>query len=142
MSKPSPAESKYLEVIRARMAEGSILCVWTGQRAADPHHPLGSFWESGKALEAHDWFVIPLSAEVHREYHRGAKSWAANYGEHADLLKAFWKSIGFEPGEFMFVGMAPKRAAWLNRVLIRIGGADGLRRDAEEGQGRGTRVQT
>jgi hypothetical protein len=36
------------------------------------------------------------------------------------LLKAFWKFIGFEPGEFMFVGMEPKRAAWLRRVLARL----------------------
>lgn len=36
------------------------------------------------------------------------------------LLKAFWKVIGFEPGEFMAVGMEPRRAAWLRRVLERL----------------------
>jgi len=41
------------------------------------------------------------------------------YGSHQDLLKAFWKSIGFEPGDLMFVGMAHKRAEWLRRVLAR-----------------------
>ncbi len=66
------------------------------------------------------WFVIPLSAEVHREYHRGPKTWAAKYGSHQDLLKAFWKSIGFEPGDFMTVGMPEKRAAWLERVLEKL----------------------
>jgi Protein of unknown function (DUF968) len=120
VSKPSAAESKYLEVIRARMAEGSILCVCTGQRATDPHHPLGSFWESGKGLKAHDWFVIPSSAEVHLEYHRGPKTWAAKYGSHQELLLTFWKSIGFERGDFMTVGMGPKRAASLDRVLHRL----------------------
>jgi hypothetical protein len=102
------------------MAEGSIRCVCTGGQATDPHHPLGSFWESGKGLKAHDWFVIPLSAEVHREYHRGAKTWAAKYGSHQELLKAFWKSTGFEPGGYMSVGMGPKRAAWLDRVIQRL----------------------
>jgi hypothetical protein len=70
-----------------------------GRAATDAHHPLGSFWASGKGLKAHDGFVIPLSAEVHREYHRGPKTCAIKYGSHRELLKAFWKSIGFEPGD-------------------------------------------
>jgi hypothetical protein len=36
------------------------------------------------------------------------------------LLKALWKFIGFESGEFMTVGMAPKRPEWLKRVLERL----------------------
>lgn len=91
-----------------------------GWASTCPHHPLGSFWESGKDLKAHDWFVLPLSMDVHRKYHRRPKAWDAKYGTHADLLKAFWVSIGFEPGDFMFAGMAPKRADWLRRVLSKL----------------------
>ena len=58
MSKPSAAESRYLEVVRARMAEGDIRSVINDEFATDPHHPLGNaFWETGKSLKAHDWFV-------------------------------------------------------------------------------------
>jgi hypothetical protein len=120
VSKPSAAEQKYLDVIRVRMAEGSIRCACTGRQAHDPHHPLGSFWESGKGLKAHDWFIIPLSHEAHREYHHSPKAWVQKYASHQDLLKAFWKKIGFQPGEFMFVGMSPKRAEWLKRVVQKL----------------------
>jgi uncharacterized protein DUF968 len=120
VSKPSAAELCYLANIRHKMREGSIRCVCTGKPATDPHHPLGSFWESGKGLKAHDWFVIPLSAEAHREYHHSPKAWAEKYGSHQELLKAFWKATGFALGEHMFVGMAPKRGAWLERVLARL----------------------
>jgi hypothetical protein len=79
------------------------------------------FWEIGKALKAHNWFVIPLSNEAHREYHAlGVREWVRRYGDHQSLLIAFWKAIGFEPGESMFEGMDPKRAAWLDRVLERL----------------------
>jgi hypothetical protein len=50
-----------------------------------------------------------------------AQVWEAAYSDHATLLEAFWKSIGFEPGPFMTVGMEPKRAAWLARVLDCLG---------------------
>ena len=38
----------------------------------------------------------------------------------AELLLAFWASIGFKPGDFMTTGMNEKRAAWLCRVLDRV----------------------
>jgi hypothetical protein len=30
------------------------------------------------------------------------------YGTHAELLLAFWASIGFKPGDFMTIGMNEK----------------------------------
>jgi hypothetical protein len=47
-------------------------------------------------------------------------SWKQRYGNPAELLLAFWGSIGFIPGPYMTVGMNQKRAAWLNRVLERL----------------------
>ncbi len=38
---------------------------------------------------------------------------------HAELLLAFWASMGFKPGDFMTIGMNEKRTAWLCRVLTR-----------------------
>lgn len=48
------------------------------------------------------------------------ETWERTFGTHQTLLKMFWTAIGFEPGEFMTVGMDPKRASWLNRVLARL----------------------
>jgi hypothetical protein len=40
------------------MAEGDIRLVINDEFATDPHQPLGNaFWETGKSLKAHDWFV-------------------------------------------------------------------------------------
>ncbi|TPQ31539.1 hypothetical protein C2U70_23870 [Bradyrhizobium guangdongense] len=68
-----------------------------------------------QALEAHDWFVLPLSMDVYREYHRGAKTWERKYGTYADPLLAFLASKGLEPGEFMLAG-----TEWFRRVLVRL----------------------
>jgi hypothetical protein len=86
------------------------------------HHPLGiAFWESGKGLKAHDWFVIPITTKEHRDYHGlGVETWERTYGQHKTLLKVFWASIGVAPGEWMTEGMEPKRAPWLRRVLQRL----------------------
>lgn len=69
---------------------------------------------------AHDWFIISLSKQAHDKYHANQTAFEAKYGTHDELLKAFWKSIGFEPGAYMVVGMEPKREAWLIRVLGRL----------------------
>jgi hypothetical protein len=41
----------------------------------------------------------------------GRESSERQLGSHETLLKAFWASIDFKPGDFMTVGMEPKRAA-------------------------------
>ena len=110
-----------MRVIGERMAEGEIRCRCIPKYlAVERHHPRGPLWETGGALKAHDWFVIPLSKQAHNEYHADASAWEAKYGTHAELLKSFWASIGFTPGDFLAVGMELKRAAWLMRVLARL----------------------
>src|SRR5437660_474104 len=47
----------------------------------------------------------------HDEYHRDAVVRVARYRTHAELLLAFWASMGFKPGDLMTVGMNQKRAA-------------------------------
>jgi hypothetical protein len=52
----------------------------------------------------------PLTLLQHREHHLwGKATWERKYSTHEMHLKLFSKSIGFEPGEFMIVGMEPKR---------------------------------
>ena len=67
-----------------------------------------------------DWFILPLSKQAHDEYHAAPVAWEAVYGTRADLLLAFWASMGFKPGDFRTTGMNEKRAAWLCRVLNRV----------------------
>lgn len=111
-----------MRIIGERMALGEIRCCCLPKYVAvERHHPTGAKWETGKGLKAHDWFIIPLSKQAHDEYHRlGAREWTRRYGTHETLLKAFWQSIGFVPGDYMTVGMNPKRAEWLRRVLGRL----------------------
>ena len=66
------------------------------------------------------FLILLLSMQAHDEYHADAVAWEAKYGTHAELLLAFWASIGFKPGDFMTIGMNEKRAAWLCRVLNRV----------------------
>jgi hypothetical protein len=51
----------------------------------------------------------------------GRETWERTFGTHQTLLKALWEAIDFKPGDFMSVGMRPNRAAWLDRVLERLG---------------------
>jgi hypothetical protein len=78
------------------------------------------FWETGTGLKAHHRFILPLSKARHLEYDADHDAFEAKYGTHAELLLTFWKSIGFEPGEFMTVGRTLRRAAWLERVLAKL----------------------
>lgn len=82
------------------MADGEIRCIVSG-KVADLHHPRypQSLWGCGTGLKAHDWFVIPLSHDLHDDFHRlGAQTWSERHGTHETLLKAFWERIGFVPG--------------------------------------------
>ena len=100
-----------------------IRCVVSGKVACNLHQPRypQSFWECGTGLKAHDGFVIPLSQDVHPDFHHlRAQTLSEKHGTHETLLKAFWEKIGFVPGDFMSVGMASKRSEWLRRVLNRL----------------------
>lgn len=99
MSKPSAAERIYLRHLHERIADGSIRSIVSGELGSELHHPLGGFWETGKGLKAHDYFVIPLTLREHRLYHSlGRDTWERTFGQHQTLLKRFWKVIDFVPG--------------------------------------------
>jgi hypothetical protein len=110
-----------MRTIGERMALGEIRCCCISNYVAtERHHPKGPTFETGTGLKAHDWLIIPLSKQAHDEDHTDAMAWEQRYGTHAELLLAFWGSIGFIPGPYMTVGMNPKCAAWLDRVLERL----------------------
>ena len=54
------------------------------------------------------FLILLLSKQAHGEYHADAVAWEAKYGTHAELLLAFWASIGFKPVDFMTKGMNEK----------------------------------
>jgi hypothetical protein len=47
-------------------------------------------------------------------------AWEAEFGTYADLLLAFWASMGFKPGNFLTIGNNEKRAGWLCRFSNRV----------------------
>ena|SRR5437867_13158952 len=51
---------------------------------------------------------------------RKAVAWEKRCGTRAELLLAFWASIGFKPGDFMTIGMNEKRSAWIRRLFDRV----------------------
>ena len=71
------------------------------------HHSKGG-------LKAHDWFVIPLCK--HATMRVTLMRFGSTLLHHAELLLAFWGSIGFKLGESMTVGMNEKREVWFCRV--------------------------
>ena len=74
---------QFLLVLHERIADGSIPSIVSGEPAGELHHPLGSFWETGKGLKAYDWFVISLTLLEHRLYHSlGRESWERQFGTH------------------------------------------------------------
>lgn len=64
-------------------------------------------------------FVLPISKQAHDEY-ADSVAWEKRCGTRAELLLAFWASIGFKPGDFMTIGMNEKRSAWIRRLFDRV----------------------
>jgi hypothetical protein len=115
VSKPSAAERDYLKVLHERMGDGSIRSIVSNEPAGELHHPLGGFWETGKGLKAHDWFVIPLTLREHRLYHSmGRQLWETVYGSHEMLVEAFWKIIALALGRRLSMsGLGQSLPKWL-----------------------------
>lgn len=80
-----------------------------------------AFWETGGALKTHHFFAVGVSKQAHLEYDANHDGFEQRHSvTHAELVKKQWQSLEVSPGGWMFVGMAPKRAAWLERVLGRL----------------------
>jgi hypothetical protein len=77
---------------------------------------------TGGALKAHHFFAVGLSKTAHLEYDADHEGFEQRHGiTHAELVKKQWEGLGIVPGEWMAVGMSPKRAERFNRVLGRLG---------------------
>ncbi len=63
-------------------------CCVTGQIGVQVHHCKGATYKHNKVLIGH-WFCLPLSPEVHAEYHAGTKAWKAKYGTQS----SFWLDL-------------------------------------------------
>lgn len=124
MSKPSRNENFYFDQLAAYLGDNWIRCpIYLNIRAVERSHPRGvGFWETGGALKAHHFFAVGLSRQAHLEYDADHDGFERRHGvTHAELVKRQWESLGVSPGPWMTVGMNPKRAEWLRRVLNRMG---------------------
>jgi len=78
-------------------------CVVTGEYGVQVHHCVGSSYKQDKVLIGHA-FCLPLSIEVHNEYHAGTKAWREKYGlqtylwldEFIEFKKATGMDFGYE----------------------------------------------
>jgi len=59
-------------------------CAVTGNYGVHVHHCAGSSYKHNKTLVGH-WFCLPLSPDMHAEYHAGTKAFKQNYGTQAML---------------------------------------------------------
>lgn len=124
MSKPSATENWYFDQLAAHLRDNWVRCpIYPNIRAVERSHPRGvAFWETGGALKAHHFFAVGLSKQAHLEYDANHDGFEQRHGiTHVELVKNQWKALGMAPGPWMTVGMEPKRAAWLARVLERLG---------------------
>lgn len=113
---PRTATSTTSRLATKRLAPGPI---YPNERAVKRSHPIGG---TGGALKADHFFAVGLSKRVHLEYDADHEDFEARHGvTHAELVKRQWAALEVSPGPWMFVGMTPKRAAWLRRVLSRMG---------------------
>ena len=120
MTKHSAAEIRYLDQLGAWLQSDWRPCqIYRNERAVERSHPRGvAFWETGGSLKAHHFFAVGLSKRAHLEYDADHEGFERRHGvTHAELVKKQWSDLGLSPGEWMFEGMAPKRADWLRRVL-------------------------
>ena len=69
---PNSDEKKFQGWLKERN------CCVSGDYGVEVHHCVGSTGKHNKVLIGH-WFCLPLSTEIHREYHAGTKSWREKY---------------------------------------------------------------
>lgn len=90
----TPEEKAYFEWLRTQN------CVVTGaspyacevERSHISRHRYGA----GTAKKSQDWFAMPLLKHLHRELHRGDKTWEAKYGVQETHLLPVWERYGVE----------------------------------------------
>lgn len=59
-------------------------CCITSEIGVQVHHCKGATFKHNKVLVGH-WFCLPLSPEIHTEYHAGTKAWREKYGNQSDI---------------------------------------------------------
>lgn len=124
MSKHSAIENRYFDQLGAWLQSDWRPCpIYPTERAVERSHPRGvAEWGTGGALKAHHFFAVGLSKRAHLEYDADHEGFERRHGvTHAELVRRQWAALGVSPGPWMFEGMAPRRAEWLNRVLSRLG---------------------
>jgi hypothetical protein len=123
VSKPSAAENRYFDQLGAWLQSDWRPCpIYPNERAVERSHPRGvAEWGTGTGMKAHHFFAVGLSKRAHLEYDADHDGFEIRHGvTHAELVQKQWEALGVAPGDWMFEGMAPKRAERLWGVLSRI----------------------
>ena len=68
-------------------------CCITGAFGVQVHHCVGATGSHNKVLIGH-YFCLPMSVEIHNEYHAGTKAWREKYCGQSSLWKTY--ALSFE----------------------------------------------
>lgn len=72
-------------------------CCITGAFGVQVHHCVGATGKNNKVLIGH-YFCLPMSVEIHDEYHAGTKAWRENHGAQSDLWMDFASTFELDTG--------------------------------------------
>lgn len=72
-------------------------CCITGAFGVQVHHCVGATGKNNKVLIGH-YFCLPMSVEIHNEYHAGTKAWRQKYCNQSGLWNTLALSFEDETG--------------------------------------------
>jgi hypothetical protein len=97
------------------MSNPSFQGHWPRDRGASATQSSASLYPRAYHLCRLSGLALPRNVPATDHFWHGSQ-----VRKHAELLLAFWTSMGFKPSDFMTTGMNEKRTAWLCRVLNRV----------------------
>lgn len=71
-------------------------CAVTGLMYGERSHVRRLAYGAGTSKKPPDWFCIPLHPPLHKELHRGDKTWEAQYGPQEKYLLQTWQRYGLD----------------------------------------------
>jgi hypothetical protein len=71
-------------------------CIITGRSEIERSHIRRGAYGAGMGKKPSDYFCIPLYWDIHKELHRGDKTWESKYGFQEVYLLKVWQNYGID----------------------------------------------
>lgn len=88
--KRSPEEKTYFEWLRGQP------CAVTGRFESERSHIRRLKYGAGTSRKPPDWFCIPMHPDLHRQLHKGDRTWELRFGRQETYLLKVWEAYGLE----------------------------------------------